>query len=84
MTATYTLADLTFVSPADGGVSNVRFFLGDTDITLPQVQDEEILFAIELRGNPFGATAMCAWALSAKYSRLVNQSIDGVSTSNSQ
>jgi hypothetical protein len=84
MTATYDLADLTINAPADGGVSNVRFFLGDTDVTQPQVQDEEILFAIEIRGNYWGATAMCAWALSSKYARLVSTSQDGVSTQNGE
>jgi hypothetical protein len=57
----------------------VRFFLGDTDGTSPQVYDGEIAFALTARGTTYGATAMCALALAAKYSRLVNISADGMS-----
>lgn len=57
----------------------IRFNLGDTDMTSPQLQDEEIAWAYSVRGNTWGATAMCALALSAKYARLTQISADGVS-----
>lgn len=57
----------------------VRFHLGDTDESSPQVFDEEINFAVGLRGTAYGAAALCARALVAKYSRLVSMSADGVS-----
>lgn len=61
------------------GKDAIRFFLGDTDSNYPQLQDEEINFALTMRGNAYGGAAMCAQALAAKYSRLVNTSADGVS-----
>ncbi len=64
---------------ATSAKDQVRFYLGDTDSTAPQLADEEVDFTILIRGNAFGATALCAKALSAKYSRLVSTSADGVS-----
>lgn len=63
----------------DQQVYQVRFFLGDTDPDDQQLSDEEIAFALAQRGNPYGATAMCALALKGKYSRLVSISADGMS-----
>jgi hypothetical protein len=74
MTASYDIAQL-----ATSAKDQIRFALGDTDIEDFQLQDEEILFAYGLRGNVWGATAMCAEALAAKYSRLTSISADGVS-----
>jgi hypothetical protein len=79
MTWSYSLSDL-----ASLGKDTVRWFTGDTDINYPQLQDEEISFALTLRGNAYGAASLCAMALSAKYSRLVNMSADGVSTQDAQ
>ena len=59
----------------------IRFYLGDTDSSSWQLQDEEIAWAYTVRGNTWGATALCALALQAKYSRLANMSADGVSQS---
>ena len=36
---------------ASGRLNAVRLLVGDTDITDPQVQDEEILFALAQEGN---------------------------------
>lgn len=69
---------------ATSAKDQVRFYVGDTDSTSPQLQDEEIAFAVTVRGNAFGATALCAEALKAKYSRLVSMSADGVSVQNGQ
>ena len=59
--------------------NTVRFFIGDTDSAYPQLQNEEITFTLEIRGDVYSAAAMCSQALAGKYSRLVNQSADGVS-----
>lgn len=74
MTTTYLPADL-----SSSTIFQVRFYLGDTDPTDWQLQDEEISWALLERGNTWGATAMCALALAAKYSRLTSISADGVS-----
>ena len=74
MTTSYTPSDL-----ATSAKDQIRFNLGDTDSVSFQLQDEEIDWAFALRGTTWGATAMCALALSAKYSRLTSISADGVS-----
>lgn len=79
MTTSYTPADL-----ATSIKDQVRFNLGDTDSTDWQLQDEEIQWAISVRGNEWGATAMCALALVGKYGRLTQISADGVSQSLNQ
>lgn len=66
-------------NPANSAKDQVRFYLGDTDSANPEMMDEEILWAISLRGNNWGATALCAMALATKYSRLTSISADGVS-----
>jgi hypothetical protein len=76
MTTTYVPANL-----ATSNLYQVRFNLGDTDASSFELQDEEINWAIQLRGNNWGATALCAVALAAKYSRLTSISADGVSQS---
>lgn len=74
MTTTYNPAQL-----SSNTTYQIRFNLGDTDTSDFQLQDEEISWAYSLRGNTWGATAMCALALAAKYSRLTSISADGVS-----
>lgn len=59
----------------------IRFYLGDTDSTDWQLQDEEIAWAYTERGNVWGAASLCALALEGKYSRLTQISADGVSQS---
>lgn len=66
-------------NPSISAKDQVRFYLGDTDSANPEIMDEEILWAINLRGNNWGATALCALALATKYSRLTSISADGVS-----
>ena len=58
MTTTYDPTQL-----ATTTLYQVRFYLGDTDDTSWQLQDEEIDWALTERGNTWGATAMCALAL---------------------
>jgi hypothetical protein len=74
VTTTYNPTDL-----ATNLKDRVRFLVGDTDMASPQLQDEEIAWAVIERGNAYGAGAMCALALVAKYSRLTSISADGVS-----
>ena len=62
-------------------VYEIRFYIGDTDSSSWLLQDEEIAFAYAVRGNTWGATALCALALEAKFSRLASMSADGVSQS---
>jgi hypothetical protein len=74
MTTTYDPTQL-----AANTTYQVRLYLGDNDTTSFQMQDEEIAWAILERGNVWGATSLCAYALAAKYSRLTSISADGVS-----
>jgi hypothetical protein len=64
MTWTYNLSLL-----ATSKLAQVRFLMGDTVATSPQMQDEEINFAITQRGSIYGAAADVCRALSAKLSR---------------
>lgn len=79
MTTTYNPALL-----SSSNLYQVRFNLGDTDSSYYELQDEEIDWAISLRGNNWGATSMCALALASKYSRQTSISADGVSQSLNQ
>ena len=49
--------------------AQVRFMVGDTIPTAPQMQDEEIAFALTQRGSSYGAAADICRALAAKLSR---------------
>jgi hypothetical protein len=85
MTATYDPAQLGSYALSLWGancpVYQIRFYLGDTDSSSWLLQDEEIAWAYSVRGNTWGATALCAMALEAKYSRIASMSADGVSQS---
>lgn len=62
----------------------IRFLVGDTDITEPLLQDEEIEFVITqwmFKGSPYYAAAMCAKAIAARFAREVNYSDDADSLS---
>ncbi len=47
----------------------VRFIVGDTLAKDPQLQDEELLFALTQRSSIWGTAAMCCESLAAQYSR---------------
>lgn len=51
----------------------VRFWVGDTDTTHQEVQDEEIEFALSLRPNVYAASADVARSIAAKYTRKVDE-----------
>ena len=62
MTWTYSVSDLGTSQKDD-----VRMLIGDTDVTSPQLQDEEIGYALVQRPSLFGAAALCCRSLAAKY-----------------
>lgn len=71
-------------NPASSPTDEVRFLVGDTDKATPLLQDEEIDYTIGVRGSPLGAAAELARALSAKFARLVDSSVDSTRFSFSQ
>lgn len=50
-------------------VSQVRFLVGDTVVTDPQVENEEIAFALTQRTSIYGAAAIVCRSLASKLSR---------------
>lgn len=63
----------------------VRLLVGDTDTTDQQVADEEIAFALSQGSDDiYVAGAVICRALSGKYARLVDSSVESVSASYSQ
>ena len=72
-------------NPATNKLDMVRFLIGDTDENDPQLGDAEITSVLELNGNePYASALACAEALVAKYSRLTQKSIGGLSISYNQ
>ena len=73
---TYDTGNLTTVDE-DGRKNIVRLLIGDTDINDPQLQDEEILFALSSnKDNPNVAAIFAINAIISKYARLVNIELD--------
>lgn len=64
MSWSYSVTDL-----ATSQKDQVRFLIGDTDSQDPQFQDEELNFALLIRGSVFGAAAEACLSLSSKLSR---------------
>lgn len=63
----------------------VRLLVGDTDTTDQQMTDEEIAFALSQASDDiYNASALLCRALSGKYARLVDTSVESVSSSYSQ
>lgn len=63
----------------------VRFLVGDTATTDQQVTDEEIAFALlQTSDDIYNAGGLTCRTLSAKYARLVDTSVESVSSSYSQ
>lgn len=55
----------------------VRLLIGDTDSNDPQLQDEEILFALSSnKDNPNAAAIFAVNAIISRYARLVNIELD--------
>lgn len=57
----------------------VRFEIGDTDSTLPLIQDEEISYAITLEGDVLRASARCCEVLSRQFARLADRKLGPLS-----
>jgi hypothetical protein len=51
----------------------VRYLIGDTLSTDPQLQDEEIAFSLTQRSSIHGAAAVCCRALANKFARSADQ-----------
>ena len=61
-----------------GRMNAVRLLIGDTDPEDQQVTNSEVEFALEQNSNNiYQAAALNARTISAKYSRQVNQELDG-------
>lgn len=72
MTATY---DATLDTNAD----LVRFLIGDTDVTSPIFQDEEINAVLVINPAPIEAAITMANSAAAKFARRASTTIDGLS-----
>lgn len=63
----------------------VRLLVGDTDTTDQQITDEEIAFGLSQASDDiYNASALLCRALAGKYARLVDTSVESVSSSYSQ
>jgi len=69
--------------PENEPVDAVRFLVGDT-ATPFQLSDTEILFALDQNSNVYGAAAICARALAARYARRVDTKFETVESKYSQ
>lgn len=78
--------------PSSSDIAAVRFLLGDIDVTPPSgetaddpvLTDAEIQFALDQNANIYGAAAICARALSARYARRVDTRFETVDVKYSQ
>jgi hypothetical protein len=63
---------------ASGRLNSVRLLVGDTDDADQLAQDEEILFAIsQANNNIYYAAAWVCRTVAAKFSRMVDTTLDG-------
>jgi len=77
MAFSYDETDLS-TTTTTGKLNSVRLLLGDTDANDQQVQNEEVLFALEQSNeNIYYAAAWCARTVASKYARRVNTQLDG-------
>jgi len=74
-------------NPAESDLQAIRFLLGDTDITEPLLQDEEILFLASqwaLEHSVYYAAAICAETVAARFAREVTVNSDSQTVSTSE
>lgn len=71
-------------NPNNSSLDAVRFLIGDTISTDPQLQDEEINYELSEENNVYLAAIACAQALAAKFARLVDKAVDSFRISYSQ
>jgi hypothetical protein len=77
MAYTYDPLDLVTTTPA-GRLNVVRLLIGDNNTDDPQMQNEEINFALSENGdNVYFSASFCARLLASKYARMVNTQLDG-------
>lgn len=69
--------------PSTSTLDAIRFLVGDTDISDPLVQDEEINYAYGLYADVNLASAYVLMALASKFSRVTNVRVGAVSESGS-
>lgn len=65
-------------------IDRIRLLTGDTDVTAPLLQDEEIEFLVANEGPIYMAAAAAADAIAGKFARKVDTRVGGISKSNSQ
>lgn len=70
--------------PSISDLDAVRFLVGDTDSSDPQISNEEITFLLAQEGNTYKAAAGAAKSIMAKYARLADKSVGDLSISYSQ
>jgi hypothetical protein len=77
MAWSYSAADLN-TTTTSGRLNSVRLLVGDTDTTDQLVQNEEINFALaQANDNIYYAAAWVCRAIAAKFSRMVDTTLDG-------
>jgi hypothetical protein len=64
----------TYTNPASSTMQAIRFRIGDTVSTDPQLTDEEINYVVGVQSKVSLAAAQCCEAIAAKYARQVNTS----------
>ena len=79
---TYDATNLS-TATSSGRLNTVRLLIGDTESSDPQLQDEEILFALTANSDDaYLAAAFCCRLLASKYARLVTTTLDGALSAN--
>jgi len=66
-------------NPENSELDAVRFLIGDTDASDPQLNNNEIEYTLSTEGSVTKAAVSCCEALYAKYSRLVDETVGSVS-----
>lgn len=61
--------------PRSSEKDEVRFLVGDTDFDDGQVQDEEVLYALQVEGSTLRAAVRVARAIAAHYARAVEKQV---------
>lgn len=62
-----------------GRINAARLWVGDTDTSDEQLTDQEYLFYLSVsNGSPIKCAVLVAYALGAKYARLVDAELEGV------
>lgn len=77
MSWSYSPSDLN-TTTASGRLNSVRLLVGDTDTNDQLVQNEEVMFALgQANNNVYYAAAWVCRSIAAKFSRMVDTTLDG-------